>query len=131
MNSVFWVIILFLLSLPGFGQQASLRGRVTDESGAVVPAATVTINGPSGTSRTTQSAGDGTYSFADLARGSYTVQASAPGLLLRRPAKVMVEAGPLTLDLLLNVVAEKQEVSVQENAGPQSARRPPQTPVRW
>ncbi len=115
---VYWLISLLLLSVPGLGQKASLRGHVTDESGAVVPGATVTLNGPSGFVRTTRSADDGTYVFQDLLPGMYTIRASAPGLFLRQPAKVTAGTGSEILNLLLNVVAEKQEVSVEENAGP-------------
>jgi hypothetical protein len=115
---VYWVALLFLLSVPCLGQKAALRGRVMDESGAVVPAATVTLNGPAGLVRTTKTAGDGTYAFQDLAPGNYTVRASAPGLLLREPAKVTAGSGTETVNLSLSVAAEKQEVSVEENAGP-------------
>jgi hypothetical protein len=95
-----------------------LHGQVSDESGAVVPGATVKLNSPSGPSRTTTAAGDGKYTFVDIPPGTYTVQASAPGLLLLQPAQVVIGTVPETLNLLLNVVAEKQEVSVEESAGP-------------
>src|SRR5205085_4672396 len=63
-------------------------------------------------------AGDGSYSFAGLPVGDYTVQASAPNLVLREPAKVSLRAGMQTLNVLLNVEVEKQQVTIQENAGP-------------
>jgi hypothetical protein len=109
---------LFLLALPGFGQKAAVRGQVTDESGAVVPAAKVTISGSSGFERTTTTAGDGTYAFVDLAPGNYTIRASAPGLLLRQPGKLSIGTGAQTVNLLLHVAGEKQEVTVEDNAGP-------------
>ena len=68
--------------------------------------------------RTTAAAGDGSYSFAGLPVGDYTVQASAPNLVLREPAKVSLRAGMQTLNVLLNVEVEKQQVTIQENAGP-------------
>src|ERR1035441_6839886 len=46
--------IAFLLSQALFAQTASLRGQVIDESGALVPRAKVTINGPSGSVKTTE-----------------------------------------------------------------------------
>ena len=70
-------VAISLVTLPPFAQTVSLRGQVTDESGAVVPGVKVTLTGPAGLSRTTVSANDGSYSFTDIPSGSYTVEASA------------------------------------------------------
>src|SRR4051812_34989433 len=43
--------------------------------------------------------------------GSYTVHAFAPRLALRQPAKVELKSRTQSLNLLLNVSAEKQEVT--------------------
>jgi hypothetical protein len=113
------LILVSVLSLPVLAQTATLRGQVTDESGAVVPGATVTLAGPAGLSKTTTAAvNDGSYSFTDLPSGGYTIQASAPSLILRQPAKISLKAGMQTLNLLLNVTAEKQQVTVADNGGP-------------
>jgi hypothetical protein len=112
---------LFLVSLlasPAFAQTAILRGQVTDESGAVIPGAKITLAGPRELSKATTVANDGSYSFADLPLGGYTVQASAPNPILRQPAKISLKAGVQTLNLLLNVTAEKQQVTVADNGGP-------------
>src|SRR5438067_2366850 len=110
--------ILLLAATPLVAQTASLRGQVTDESGAVIPAARITLNGPSGFVKTGTSANDGRYAFTGLVPGSYTVQASAPELALPRPAKVSMTAGVQTLNLQLKVVSTTQRVTVQDNAGP-------------
>jgi hypothetical protein len=57
-----------------------LNGRVTDESGAVVPAAKVRINGPEIPARTVSTGADGVYAFTGLPPGSYSIAASAPHL---------------------------------------------------
>ncbi len=108
--------LLFFLALPLLAQTGSLRGKVTDESGAIVPAATVTLQGPGG-ARTAAADNTGAYSFSGLAAGNYTVQASAPGLA-QDPQRVAVRAGVHTLDLVLRVASMEQKVTVQENAGP-------------
>ena len=77
----------------------------------------VTLSG-GGYSRTAVAAADGTYSFADLPTGNYTVQASATGLALPRPAKVSLNDGAQMLNLVLNVAASKQEVTVEETGRP-------------
>jgi hypothetical protein len=95
-----------------------LRGQVTDESGAVIPAAKVTLNGPAGLVRTTTADKAGVYSFAGLAPGDYTVQSSSPGLALGEPARIVLKTGLETLNLQLQVAALKQKMTVEDNAGP-------------
>ena len=111
MKILFTVLILCALS-----RAATLHGVVTDESGAVVPGARVAIAGP--VSRTTAAANDGSYSFTDLPPGTYTAQASAPGLGLRQTVTVASPTGTQVLNLTLNVVAEKQQVTVEDTSGP-------------
>jgi hypothetical protein len=107
-----------LLAMPVFAQTTTLRGQVIDESGAVVPGAKVLLTGPAKLVKTTTSGSDGSYSFADLPLGSYTVHASAPSLALRQAAKVDLRSSTQTLNLLLHVSTEKQEVTVEDSAGP-------------
>ena len=111
-------MLVGVISPSVFAQTATLRGQVTDQSGAVVPGAKITLTGPDGLSQAVAAANDGSYSFTGLSSGSYIVQASAPGLALRQPARVSATAGVQTLNLVLNVVAEKQQVTVEESGGP-------------
>ncbi|HLY16744.1 MAG TPA: carboxypeptidase regulatory-like domain-containing protein [Bryobacteraceae bacterium] len=113
-----FLVAIGLLAAPGSAQTAALHGRVTDESGAVVPGATVTVTGSTGTPTTAVTASDGSYTLVALSAGSYTVQASAPGLMLRQPPQLTLRAGSQTLNLVLNVAAEKQRVTVEDSTGP-------------
>src|SRR5947208_11017826 len=115
MNLIRYLLAVCLLAIPTFAQTAILRGQVTDESGAIIQGAKISLSGPGRLSRTGTSANDGSYSFAGLPAGSYTVRASAPGLALRQAAKIDLKSGTQTLSLLLNVVAEKQEVTVEDS----------------
>src|SRR4051812_27641096 len=72
--------ILLFVSTVAWGQTASLRGQVVDQSGAVIPKAAVALNGPSGLVKTTTTAENGSHSFEGLQPGEYTVQAAAPKL---------------------------------------------------
>ena len=101
-----------------FGQTAALRGVVTDQSGAIVVGATVTLTGPSGVMQSTKSGSDGTYHFSDLKADDYLVEASAPNLALPEPAKISLKSGAQTLNLQLNVVLPSQRVEVQGTQGP-------------
>src|SRR5258708_3041788 len=67
----------FLSACPLLAQTGTLRGQVTDDSGAVIPAARITLTGPSGRPKT-----------AGLAPVNYRVQAFAPDLALPQPAKI-------------------------------------------
>jgi len=114
-----WPLTLLLLpALNLFAQTGSLTGQVTDESGAVVSKATVTLATPGGVARTTSANDNGSYSFASLTPGDYTVQASAPDLAMAQPVRITVKIGTQTLNLLLKVAATVQQVNVRENAGP-------------
>jgi hypothetical protein len=99
-------------------QTAILRGVVTDQSGALVPNATVIIVGPSGLEQTMVSGADGVYTFRNLPRGNYTVDATAPAMTLSQQQRISIQAGVRTLDLKLSVASVQQQVSVDENAGP-------------
>ncbi|HYM12420.1 MAG TPA: carboxypeptidase-like regulatory domain-containing protein, partial [Bryobacterales bacterium] len=118
MKLIYYLLVILSLSSPLLAQTASLRGQVTDSTGAVIPGAQVALSGPSGLVNTTTTAGDGSYSFAGLPPGSYTVQASAPELALPRPLKVTLRPGLRTLNLQLKVASTTQQVTVEENAGP-------------
>lgn len=100
------------------GQTATLHGRITDESGAVVPGAQITVTGPSGLAQSTASLGDGAWSIQGLPPGVYVVRASAPDLALPQPLTVDLKPGSHTLNLLLKVAVVSRRVTVEENAGP-------------
>src|SRR5690242_12330828 len=97
-------------------QTATLRGRVVDESGAVVPGAKVTLTPAGGAARSTTADGAGAYSFAGPA-GAYTVQASAPELAQPQPVRLELRPGAQTLDLHLKVASTAQQVTVQDTNG--------------
>jgi len=114
--------LLLVLVLCGasssFAQNSILRGVVTDESGAVVPNATVTLSGPGGAERTATTGGDGVYVFAGLTTGDHSVQASAPQLTLAQARALTIRPGTQTLNLRLTVASTVQQIVVEENAGP-------------
>ena len=115
--TVLFVLALVLLPAQLYSQTATLSGVITDESGGVVPGATVTLSGPSGFSRSTTTGGEGSYAIPNLPPGSYLVQVSAPGLALSEPRKLTLKAGVHTLNLQLRLAALSQQITVQETAG--------------
>src|ERR1039458_7527376 len=103
-------LALIVVSLPLCAQSATLRGQVLDEWGAVVPAATVTLNGPAGVAKVTTSGSDGSYSFNGLPSGSYTVRVSAPDLTQAQPAKIVLQSGAQSLNVKMKVASVTQQV---------------------
>ena len=117
-------LALIVVSLPLCAQTATLRGEVLDESGAVVPAATVTLNGPAGVAKVTTSGSDGSYSFNGLPSGSYTVRVSAPDLTQAQPAKIVLQSGAQSLNVKMKVASVTQQVTVQDTGGPSVSTDP-------
>ena len=95
-----------------------------DETGAVVPGATVTLSGTAALTKTATSASDGSYSFVGLPPGSYTVRVSAPDLTQAQPVKTALRAGTQSLDLKMTVASVTQQVTVQDTAGPSVSTDP-------
>jgi len=103
--------------LGAFGQAAigTLRGQVTDPSGAVVPGATVSATPSGGKTRMAQSDGQGVYEFNGLAPGRYSVSAVAKGFIVSEPQDVEVAAGPASkLNIQLQILVEQEKVTVEE-----------------
>ncbi|HWF48392.1 MAG TPA: carboxypeptidase regulatory-like domain-containing protein [Bryobacteraceae bacterium] len=98
-------------------QTAELRGRVHDQSGALVAAATVTLSGETGISRSCKSDSAGGYDLAGIPPGTYSVVASAPNLTQKESTAIILKPGLQTLDLQLAVSDLTQHVTVQANSG--------------
>ena len=117
-------LVLFLLALsavPAAAQDGEIAGRVTDETGAVLPGATVTLRGPD-EARVTQSDGNGNYAFPAVPGGAWSVTAALSGFSDATlegivVADGIVEAPPITLSIAsfgdtVVVTASRTEVRV-------------------
>jgi hypothetical protein len=113
---LFWVSLLMAPQLFAQQQSGTLRGVVADPTGAVVPGATVTVDGLDGTKATVLSGADGSYQFAKLVPGTYALSVTADGFELAKPLSVKVYAGQIALKNLPLIVAAEQQVSVTEDA---------------
>ena len=96
----------------------SLQGRLTDQTGAAIPHATVRLDG--GGAQSSETADEqGRYRFDRLPPGRYSLTASAPGYVLRKTRRVEFAAGEeATVDLVLRVAFRRQEVTVKTEADP-------------
>lgn len=107
--------LTFVLAAAALGQNAttSVRGVVTDASGALVPTATVTLTNRESRQVTTKKVtATGQYSFTELAPATYIITATAPGFgLLTRQAELLVSQ-PATVNLTLPVGGSNETVNV-------------------
>ena len=98
----FLVVSAILLGSPASAQNATgqISGVVRDSTGATRESATVrAVNTATGTTRSTVSRGDGTYSITGLTPGSYTVSAALIGF--RRTTRTVQLQQDATVDLVL------------------------------
>ncbi|HMG87150.1 MAG TPA: carboxypeptidase-like regulatory domain-containing protein [Terracidiphilus sp.] len=113
-------LVLFLCCIGAtFGlaqtNAGTVVGTVTDQSGAVVPDATVTLTDPStNDTRTTVSGHTGQYAFVNVAPGNYIITASKSGFELNKIANQTVQVGTqTTANFKLHVGSAQQTVEVQ------------------
>lgn len=93
----------------------TLRGQVTDPSGAVVPNASIAILPSSGATLTTTTSRTGAYEIGNLPPGRYTVTANAQGFEVFIQDDVAVDAGQTAqFNIALQISVEKEKVNVEE-----------------
>ena len=113
------VVMLMWMAIAASAQTTTggIRGVLSDPSGAVIPGANVSISG-NGVDRTVGTQADGSYSLNGLMPGQYSVHVAFPGFgTVDRP--VTVNAGGVAdVPIQLLVTAEKQQVTVESEAGP-------------
>ena len=110
------LLILICMVSPLGAQTASLHGQVTDQSGASVADAIVTLRGAAGFVASAVAGKNGAYSFADLQPGKYALDASAPNLGLKQPLEISLTSGSQIRNLTLYVAVVSQQVTVEGNA---------------
>jgi hypothetical protein len=97
-----------------FAQTASLKGQVTDPSGASVPQAAVVLRkAPSTELRTTTNA-QGSYVFNSIATGSWSLTITKPGFAPFQMQSFDV-SGPSVADVRMEVALETQKVTVSDS----------------
>jgi hypothetical protein len=103
--------------VPAQNSPGTLRGRVTDPSGAVIPSASVTATTSSGQKTATVTDSRGVYEIKGLAPGGYTVTTSAKGFALSVKQNVAVQPGQVQqFDIALEIEVEKEKLEVQEES---------------
>src|SRR6266852_4326767 len=112
------VVLMVAFSTASFAQgRASLRGQISDEFGASIVGATVTLTDASGAQKTATTNADGAYSFNGLVPGKYKVHANATGFATSEDAEVNVTAARRDpLNISLKIAAIESQVKVNADA---------------
>src|SRR5687767_4405187 len=114
------LFVVFCVCLIATAQQrvGSLRGQVSDELGALVVGASVTLVAADGSQKTATTNADGVYTINSVAPGPYTLRVSASGFNSYEKTELAIAAGPRTThDVRLAVGLEKQIITVTEEQG--------------
>ena len=112
-------ILLFLLSGPLLGAQqtcptsATLSGNITDQTGANIPGATITVAGV----QTVTSDVVGHYALACVSSGQVTLEVSASGFETKKVQARKRADQPLTLNVQLAIATVQADVQVNGDSG--------------
>ena len=117
-KSTFALLLAASLVLPAiaFGQagDSSIRGTVTDDSGAVLPGVTITAMSPALISPATAvTDGQGTYRLLNLPVGDYALEASLSGFATYRQEGILVRASTnIGVDPVMSISTVQETVTV-------------------
>jgi len=122
---------LLLASSFAIAQQnrTTLRGLITDELGAAIVGANVTLTDSGGVQKKTTTNADGVYTFAALAPGKYIVQAGAPGFAPTGDREIDVAGQRQTLDLTLKVTIEEKVTVAADPVSTEASNNANQTVI--
>jgi len=121
-RAVKWgVTLLWLAAMPAIcqvSQLSTVRGNVTDATGAVVPGATVSVTDPATNNvRTVVTDSNGDYEVPGIVGGTYRITADKPGFTKSVVGEVYImSAQQKRVDIRLDVGANATQVTVSAAA---------------
>jgi hypothetical protein len=97
---------------------AAVRGTVTDEQGAAIVGAEVTVTSPdTGFSRTATTGSDGVYNFPDLPLGAYKIRATHAGFKVGEQTGIVLHvADSRVVSFVLKIGTVSEQVTVEANS---------------
>ena len=110
-------MLVWVADLAGQNINSSLRGTISDSSGALIRTSHITItNKNNGFSNTREATSEGSYEFPQLSPGEYSVAVSAPGFAAQTKSAVLLIDQAATLNFSLAVESPVTEVDVTGQA---------------
>ncbi len=109
------MLYMLLMANAAFAQNVgTIQGTVTDDTGAIIPGATVSAVNSRGIPKTAGTNENGAYTINGLAPGVYTIRITTTGFApFDKPGVEITSGRPVTLDAPLKVALAKQEVTVK------------------
>jgi hypothetical protein len=109
------VVLILLPAFTAIAQRgATLRGQVTDQMGAVIVGASITLTDQNGKQQVAHSDDSGAYHFNGLVPGTYNVRATQSGFATYDKSGLNLGAGATTLDVKMSITIETQRVTVDD-----------------
>jgi hypothetical protein len=115
------VTVLLLLTAFSPAQQSTgtLRGQITDPSGAVIGNAKVTASAQNGARRTASTDASGNFEIANLPAGKYSVTVAARGFTTLTKDAQITSGQTEQFNISLEIEVEKEKIEVQGEEGAQ------------
>jgi hypothetical protein len=127
------VVLVAAFSTAVFAQgRASLRGLITDEFGAAIVGASVTLTDASGAPKAATTSADGIYNFTGLAPGKYKVHAVAAGFAPSEDAEVDVTAArrdPFNISLKIAAIESQVKINSETPLSTEASNNANQTVI--
>jgi hypothetical protein len=111
-------VLLFCVTLSAQSDRGTITGEVRDQTGAVVPNATVVVsNAATGTQFRATTTGTGNYTIPSLPSGNYTINVDVPGFKKFVQENIPVEVSLTNrVDIALEVGAASETVTISAEA---------------
>ncbi len=111
------LLLSLLIAAPALAQRvaSTIRGVVTDTTGAVIVGGKVTVkNEATGLTRTSETNASGVYAFADLPVGTYSIDVEYPGFKTSATRGILLNVADVReVDIKLETGAITESVSVE------------------
>jgi hypothetical protein len=114
-----FIFSLFLVcsgSLVAQAPTGRLHGQITDQTGAVIPAASITVKNSSGLVVSATSDGAGAYDVKNLPAGTYTVSVTAKGFAPTKQEIEIAAGQNKNADIPMEILVKEEDIQVQSDA---------------
>jgi hypothetical protein len=126
-------VLVAAFSTAGLAQtRAGLRGQITDEFGASIVGASVTLTDATGVPKTATTNADGAYAFTGLAPGKYKIHALATGFATSEEVEVDVTAArrdPFNISLKIAAIESQVRINSETPLSTDSSNNANQTVI--
>src|SRR6266478_1955006 len=127
------LVLVSVFATSVFAQgRANLRGLITDEFGAVIVGATVSLTDASGAKKTATTNADGTYSFTGLTPGKYKIHATSVGFATSEDAAADVNSArrdPFNISLKIAAIESQVKINAETPLSTESSANANQTVI--